>query len=86
MPVEEYLLIARSVTQAQRIQRVLRRAGISAAMARAPMELTGGQGCSYALRIRPEALDNALRTIRGAGLPSVAIFLFAQGQYREVEP
>lgn len=84
--MEEYLLIARSVTQAQRIQRILRRAGISVAMTRAPMELTGGQGCSYALRIRPGVLDNALRTIRGAGLPSVSIFFFTQGQYREVEP
>ena len=41
--MEYYLIIARSVTYAQRIERVLGRAGIRCTVFRAPFELTGGK-------------------------------------------
>ena len=46
-PVEHYLIIARSVTYAQRMQRVLGRAGIRSRIFRAPRDLTD-RGCAYA--------------------------------------
>jgi hypothetical protein len=48
--VEHYLIIARSVTHAQRMERALERAGIRAQLFRAPMELTN-RGCAYAVQI-----------------------------------
>ena len=71
--MEFYVMIARSVTYAQRIQRELRRAGIRAALFRAPLELTGGAGCSYAVRIAAEALLPALRILRASRLDAVRI-------------
>ena len=45
-----YLLLSRSITHAQRMSRVLERAGITARFFRPPMGLTD-RGCSYAVRI-----------------------------------
>ena len=57
--MEYYLIIARSVTYAQRIERVLNRAGIRTLVFRAPLELTKGEGCAYAVRISPESMATA---------------------------
>ena len=47
-----YLLLSRSITHAQRMSRVLERAGITARFFRPPMGLTD-RGCSYAACLRP---------------------------------
>ena len=49
--MEEYLITARSVTQAQRMAQLLERRGVRAVVGRAPMGLTG-KGCGYVLRLR----------------------------------
>lgn len=48
--MEEYLITARSVTQAQRMAQLLERRGVRAVVGRAPMGLTG-KGCGYVLRL-----------------------------------
>ena len=51
--MEEYLITARSVTQAQRMAQLLERRGVRAVVGRVPMGLTG-KGCGYVLRLREQ--------------------------------
>ena len=82
--LEQYLIIARSVTHAQRMERELRRLGIRAAVFHAPLELTAGRGCAYALTVPPAAIRAALQAIDGMHLRPAAIFFQDGNGYREV--
>ena len=82
--MESILLIVRSVTQAQLMERALLKAGIRASILRTPMELTGGSGCTYSVRIAPEALTAAIPAIDGTGLRPVKIYASDPLGYREV--
>jgi len=82
--VEQYLIVARSVTYAQRMEKALDRAGIRSGVFRAPMELTD-RGCAYAVRIGGGELSGALRAIYGAGMSPVKIVGVNHGEYREVK-
>ncbi|MCI8739404.1 MAG: DUF3343 domain-containing protein [Oscillibacter sp.] len=81
--MDHYLIIARSVTYAQRMQRVLARAGIRCQIFRAPRELTE-LGCAYAVRVAVSDLTAALTTIHRESLDPVQIFLYQRGIYQEV--
>ena len=81
--MDHYLIIARSVTYAQRMQRVLARAGIRCQNFRAPRELTE-LGCAYAVRVAVSDLTAALTTIHRESLDPVQIFLYQRGIYQEV--
>ena len=56
--MEEYLMTARSVTQAQRMMQALSQHGIRAAMGRSPVGLTGS-GCGYVLRMQGQRAEEA---------------------------
>ena len=56
--MEYDLILARSVTYAQRMQRALNRAGIRSQLFRAPRDLTD-LGCAYVVRISPYDLGAA---------------------------
>ena len=81
--MEHYLIIARSVTYAQRMQKTLYRAGIRCQIFRAPRDLTDA-GCAYAVRVRPEDLSAALPALHRESLDPVRIFVAQRGVYREV--
>lgn len=81
-----YLIIARSVTYAQRIERVLSRAGIRCLVFRAPLELTKGEGCAYAVRFMPDALESAQKLLWENGLRQVRLLKADASGIREVEP
>ena len=84
--MEHYLIIARSVTYAQRMQRALARSGIRCRIFRAPRDLTD-LGCAYAVQIQAADLSRALTALHRASLDPVQIFMTQQkGLYREVEP
>lgn len=68
-----YLLLSRSITHAQRMSRVLERAGITARFFRPPMGLTD-RGCSYAVRIREGSLPAAMERLRSEGLVPMRVF------------
>lgn len=68
-----YLLLSRSITHAQRMSRVLERAGITARFFRPPMGLTD-RGCSYAVRIGEGYLPAALERLRSEGLLPMRVF------------
>ena len=68
-----YLLLSRSITHAQRMSRVLERAGITARFFRPPMGLTD-RGCSYAVRVSADSLTAAMEQLRAVGLLPMRIF------------
>lgn len=83
--MEEYLITARSVTHAQRMAQALERRGLHAAVARAPMGLTG-KGCGYVLRLRGrEKAAAAWRLLRELGFAPTQAFLRRDERYSEVE-
>ena len=68
-----YLLLSRSIPHAQRMSRVLERAGITARFFRPPMGLTD-RGCSYAVRIGEGSLPAAMERLRSEGLVPMRVF------------
>ena len=82
--LEQYLMIARSVTHAQRIERELRRIGLRVGVFHAPLELTAGRGCAYALTVEPAAIRPAMKAINGMNLRPAAIYFQDEAGYREV--
>lgn len=81
--MEHYLILARSVTYAQRMQRALIGTGIRCQMFRAPRELSES-GCAYAIKVNGTELKAALGAVYTAGLGPVRIFLYQRGAYQEV--
>lgn len=82
--MESVLLIMRSVTQAQRLERALAQAGLQVTIVRTPMGLTDGKGCSYAVRTPREALAEVVNVIRGTGLRPVKLYVSGPAGYQEV--
>jgi len=81
--METYLLIARSVTQAQHMARVLEKCGIRTGILRAPAGLTN-RGCSYALKVRETQWDAARSCLQRSELRPLGIFRKDGDSYREV--
>ena len=80
--MEEYLITARSVTQAQRMAQLLERRGVRAVVGRVPMGLTG-KGCGYVLRLRGQTRTvAALRLLREALHPRRYLFVRTTGIVR----
>ena len=80
--MEHYLIIARSVTYAQRMQRALARSGIRSRIFRAPRDLTD-RGCAYGVRLRPGTLEAALTCLQAAGIKPLAVYHHTREGYRE---
>ena len=81
--MDYYLILARSVTYAQRMQRALERTGIHCQIARAPRDMTD-LGCAYILRLAAADLAAALTVLHRESLDPVQIFLNQRGVFREV--
>jgi len=64
---QNYIIMCRSLTYAQRASRQLERAGISAFITKAPQGVTAS-GCSYGVSIRERALNSSLAVIKSAGI------------------
>lgn len=84
--MEEYLITARSVTQAQRMAQLLERRGVrTVVVGRVPMGLTG-KGCGYMLRLRGQTRTvAALRLLREVGFAPAQVFVRQDDGYSEVE-
>ena len=81
--MEQYWIIARSVTYAQRMEKALAGAGIRTRIFRAPRELRD-RGCAYAVELSGGALRPALAILRGAGLDPMRLYQLQNGTYREL--
>ena len=82
--MEQYVILARSVTYAQRMQKLLGQAGIYSQISRAPRELTD-LGCAYILRLDALSIQQAVVILRLEGFDPLRLFLSSQGRYREVQ-
>ena len=82
--MEYVIIIARSVTQAQRMMRKLEDCGIWAKIFLAPVGLTEF-GCSYAVKIRREKLWQAMDCLRRSGLTPLSVHEKTESGYREVQ-
>ncbi len=79
-----YLLLSRSITHAQRMSRILERAGITARFFRPPMGLTD-RGCSYAVRVQPEYYPAAMDWLQNEQLlPMRVFYVNRDGTFNEV--
>ena len=83
--MEHYIILARSVTYAQRMQKSLSRVGIRCQIFRPPRDLTD-LGCAYAERVAVSDLRTALVALHRDSLDPVQIFIYQQGMYQEVGP
>lgn len=83
--MEQYLILARSVTYAQRMQRALVQAGIRCHIARAPRDVTD-LGCAYVVSLGYGDLVSALTILRKEGIGPLRVFSPQRDGYREVLP
>lgn len=81
--MNHYLIVCRSVTQAQRAGYLLSAAGITNRIFRSPVGLTE-RGCSYSVRISDPYLARAMGLLRDSGIRPVKVFQHRDGQYTEV--
>ena len=70
--MERYLLVARSITHAQQMMKVLDRAGVHARVLRASAELTG-RGCGYTLEVREKNYNAAMRRLQDAQIKPLKV-------------
>ena len=82
--MENYLLLFRSLTSAQRAEKILRRIGIPSVIARVPGEIPTN-GCSYCLKLEKRWLTDARKALKSADLSPTKIYAwFADGSFSEV--
>ena len=78
-----YHIVARSITQAQQMAKLLERKGITVKIARARAGLTG-KGCGYTLRIPERRFVTAMQTLSQNGLRPQRVFFEDEAGLREV--
>ena len=81
--MEHYLLVARSVTHAQRMEKALRDAGVRGTVLRAPTKINP-KGCSYALRIDAARMEQARFVLAEMKIPPVHVYVSVPDGYEEV--
>ena len=77
-----YYITFRSVTFAQRGERLLRESGMRCTLLRTPRWMEE-QGCGYCLRLRTDDIMPAVRLLRAAQVPFRRVYV--QAQSGEVE-
>lgn len=73
-----YLITFRSVTYAQRGERLMNRAGLRCSVQRTPRWMEE-QGCGYSLRVQTDDIARAVRILRGEQLPLRKVYLRLEG-------
>lgn len=82
--MKNYLFTFRSVTYAQKGERVLRRAGIDCFVRRTPKVLTSKE-CGYCLQIRPWDFERALTQLQNAQVQfGKAYGMDYEGRFEEI--
>ncbi len=81
--MDQYLILCRSMTHAQRSQRLLERNGIMSSVIKAPVYLTRS-GCGYAILLRRHAVD-AQRLLRDAKLLDGKVYRKIGDEWREAD-
>jgi len=79
-----FFVTFRSVTLAQRGERVLNRGKISCQLQRTPRWMEE-QGCGYALRVRGDDVARAVELLRGSGIQFRKVYRQQGGAVEEAE-
>ena len=79
--MEKYLIMCRSMTHAQRSQRLLERNGIMSSLIKAPVSMTRS-GCGYALILRRHGTDG-VRILKDVGLLSGKVYIKTGDDWEE---
>lgn len=79
-----YIIVCRSLTYAQRTERVLERVGVTATLMRLPKSLST-EGCGYGVKVAERSLPLSLQTLNRNELSPRKVFLAGgDGAYQEV--
>lgn len=81
--MEYYLFVARSVTHAQQMARVLEQGGVSVRIRRVGAQMSA-HGCGYTLQIAQRQYDQAIRLLKKAGKLPLKVLRSSGGKLREV--
>lgn len=71
--MESYIIMCRSLTYAQRAERLLTRSNIGAGLVKAPQGVTP-EGCSYGLRVSARNRAKALVIMKSAGIATGKVY------------
>ena len=82
--MNHYLFLARSVTNAQEMAKVLENAGVYAKIRRASPGMTE-RGCGYSLEVAEQRFVQAQDALLRSGKKPVKVFFVSDGKRREVE-
>ena len=82
--MSHYLFLARSVTHAQELAKVLGSAGVPTKIHRASPGLTE-RGCGYSLEVSEQRFMQAQGALLHSGKKPVKVFHVSDGQRREVD-
>ena len=72
--MQQYIIMCRSLTYAQKAGRVLERAGIYSSITKAPQGVTP-EGCTYGLKVRETHFREALSLVRAAGIRTGKLYV-----------
>lgn len=72
--MKNYIITFRSVTPAQRAEKLLRRVGFECSIRRTPRWMEE-QGCGYSLRVQAADAEGCIGALRSNGLPFRKIYL-----------
>ncbi len=82
--MKNYLITFRSVTYAQKAERILMRSGIDCFIRRTPKALANRE-CSYCLQLRPRDFEKALALLQGAQVqPGKVYGMDYEGKFEEL--
>ncbi len=81
--MEVYYFTFRSVTYAQRGERVMNRAGVRCSVQRTPRWMEE-QGCGYSLRVQTENLRGVVTLLRAEQLPMRKVYAKRGGALEEI--
>ena len=82
--MKKYLITFRSVTPAQRGQRLLRQNGITTTLQRTPRWMEE-RGCGYSLGLREEDAEQAVALLRKEMLPYSKVYIQEDGIVTEIQ-
>jgi len=79
----QYLIMCRSLTQAQRAARLLERAGVTATLVKAPQSLSGS-GCGYAVSLHRK-FETAVNVLKMSNISYGKVYFHGEdGEYTEI--
>ncbi len=73
----QYVIMCRSLTYAQRAERLLERSGIYSGLTKAPQGVTP-EGCTFGVKLAAKNVQRALVVLRSSGIKTGKIFLISE--------